>query len=80
MLSKRDLLPAGAELPALDAPDATGMLAVSSAAGTGLDELKEYLWKFVETARTAEPAPDALGLPDDADAYPLEYEEDGPDE
>ncbi len=80
VLSKRDLLPAGAELPALDAPDATGMLAVSSAAGTGLDELKEYLWKFVETARTAEPAPDALGLPDDADAYPLEYEEDGPDE
>jgi hypothetical protein len=29
---------------------------VSSAAGTGLDELKEFLWKFVETAK-AEDAP-----------------------
>ena len=28
----------------LQAPEAAGMLAVSSAAGTGLEELKEYLW------------------------------------
>ena len=51
VLTKRDLLPAGDPLPALDAPDAAGMLAISSAAGTGLEELKEYLWRFVETAK-----------------------------
>ncbi len=51
LLTKRDLLPAGAELPALVAPDAAGMLALSSAAGTGLDEVKEFLWKFVEAAK-----------------------------
>jgi hypothetical protein len=27
---------------------------VSSAAGTGLEEVKEYLWKFVETAKAQE--------------------------
>jgi len=51
LLTKRDLLPAGAELPALIAPDAAGVLALSSAAGTGLDEAKEFLWKFVEAAK-----------------------------
>ena len=53
LLSKRDLLPSGDPLPAIDAPDAAGVLAVSSAAGTGLEELKEFLWKFVEQAKTA---------------------------
>ena len=53
LLSKRDLLPPGDPLPATDAPDATGVLAVSSAAGTGLEELKEFLWKFVEQAKAA---------------------------
>ena len=33
------------------APEAAGVLAVSSAAGTGLEELKEFLWKFVEAAK-----------------------------
>jgi GTP-binding protein len=56
LLTKQDLLPAGAPLPALDAPAAAGVLAVSSVAGSGLDELKEFLWRFVQTARTAEPA------------------------
>ena len=37
-----------------EAPDAAGILAVSSAAGTGLEELKEFLWKFVEEAKRAE--------------------------
>jgi GTP-binding protein len=54
LLTKRDLLPPGDALPALNAPDAAGVLAVSSAAGTGLEELKEYLWKFVEAAKATE--------------------------
>ena len=56
LLTKRDLLPADAPVPEVDAPDAAGILTVSSAAGTGLEELKEYLWKFVEAAK-AEDAP-----------------------
>src|SRR6185437_8949064 len=51
LLTKRDLLPAGSPLPALDAPAAAGVLAVSSVAGIGLEELKEFLWKFVEQAK-----------------------------
>jgi len=53
LLTKRDLLPADDPVPAVAAPDAAGILAVSSAAGTGLEELKEFLWKFVETAKAA---------------------------
>ena len=56
LLTKRDLLPPGHPLPVVAAPEAAGVLSVSSAAGTGLDELKEFLWKFVETAK-AEDAP-----------------------
>ena len=54
VLTKRDLLPPGDPVPRLHAPEAAGVLAISSAAGSGLDELKEFLWKFVETAKTAE--------------------------
>jgi GTP-binding protein len=80
VLSKRDLLPEGAELPALDAPDAAGILAVSSASGSGIEELIEYLWRFIEAARAAEPAADPLALPDDADDdLPLDYEDDPDD-
>jgi GTPase len=49
--SKRDLLPADAALPALNASAARGMLAVSSAARTGLDQFKAALWSLVEAAR-----------------------------
>ena len=55
LLTKRDLLPPGASLPVLRAPEASGQLAVSSVAGGGLDELKEHLWKFVELAKAADP-------------------------
>ncbi|HET7023891.1 MAG TPA: GTPase ObgE [Gemmatimonadales bacterium] len=48
VLTKRDLLGPGVPVPTIAAPDATGILTLSSAAGTGLEELKEYLWKFVE--------------------------------
>jgi GTP-binding protein len=54
ILTKRDLLPADAELPRVDAPGAAESLVISSAAGTGLDELKEHLWRFVEAAREGE--------------------------
>jgi GTP-binding protein len=63
LLTKRDLLPPEQPLPAMPAPDAAGLLAVSSVAGTGLEELKEFLWKFVEQAKGVEgesAEPDAL--------------------
>ena len=56
LLTKRDLLPPGDPVPSIDAAEAAGILAVSSAAGTGLEEVKEYLWKFVEEAK-AQDAP-----------------------
>jgi GTP-binding protein len=56
LLTKRDLLAHAAPVPTLEAPHAAGVLAISSVAGTGLDELKEYLWREVQRARTAEPA------------------------
>ncbi|HEY8259135.1 MAG TPA: GTPase ObgE [Gemmatimonadales bacterium] len=54
VLTKRDLLPEGDALPAVDATESAGTLAISSAAGTGVEELKEFLWKFVERAKAAE--------------------------
>ena len=54
LLTKQDLLPAGSPVPALRTPDAAGVLAISSVAGTGLDDLKEFLWRLVQTARTVE--------------------------
>jgi 50S ribosomal subunit-associated GTPase HflX len=65
VLSKRDLLPAGDPLPQLELDDARGVIAVSSAAGTGLEELKDYLWKAVSEVRgeeTAAGGPDELGV------------------
>jgi GTP-binding protein len=56
ILTKRDLLEAGAPLPQLHAPAAVATLAISSASGTGMEELKEYLWKLVEQAKAAEAA------------------------
>jgi GTPase len=55
ILTKRDLLPPGDPLPELHAPDAAGVRAVSSVAGSGVEELKEYLWKLVEEAKAADP-------------------------
>ncbi len=51
ILTKRDLLPADAAVPQVDDDGAAGQLAISSVAGTGLDALKEFLWRFVEAAR-----------------------------
>jgi len=52
LLTKLDLLGPGHPPPALEAPAAAGVLAASSASGQGIEELKEYLWKFVEQARS----------------------------
>ena len=49
--SKRDLLPADAELPALHAPDARAVVAVSSAARSGLEQFSATVWSLVEAAR-----------------------------
>ncbi len=67
LLSKRDLLPESADVPAVNAPDAAGVFAISSAAGTGLEALNEFLWRFVETARAAEPEPVDLPADDDVE-------------
>jgi GTP-binding protein len=56
VLTKRDLLPADAVLPVLNAPDAADQLAISSASGAGIEQLEERLWTFVQAARAAEPA------------------------
>ncbi len=53
ILSKRDLLAPDADVPALHAPDAAGTVTISSAAGTGLDELKEELWRFIRAQKQA---------------------------
>ena len=45
VLTKRDLLPADHPLPRLERPTRSACRAVSSAAGPGMEELKEYLWK-----------------------------------
>jgi GTPase len=51
ILTKRDLFPAGESLTQIRAPDAVGVREVSSVAGLGIEELKEYLWTLVEEAR-----------------------------
>jgi GTP-binding protein len=54
LLTKMDLQRPGDPIPQLDAPGAAGALPVSSASGQGIEELKEYLWRFVERAKQAE--------------------------
>jgi GTPase len=56
LLSKRDLLPPETPLPQLETPGALGTLGFSSVSGSGLDDLKEYLWRAVaQIRRAAEP-------------------------
>lgn len=65
VLTKRDLLPEGDAVPVLDARDAAGQLTISSASGTGLEELKEYLFRFVAEAKATE-------VPTEAEEWPSE--------
>jgi len=37
--------------PTVSAADAAGVFTISSVSGTGLEDLKEFLWRFVEAAR-----------------------------
>jgi GTP-binding protein len=60
VLTKRDLLPPTASLPVIRASEASGQLAISSVSGTGLDELKEHLWRFVELTKAAETTDEGL--------------------
>jgi GTPase len=55
ILTKRDLQPTDHPLPNLRAAEAAGVQAISSASGEGVEELKEYLWRFVEDAKISEP-------------------------
>jgi GTPase len=54
LLTKRDLIPADAAPPRIDAPAAAGVQAVSSAAGLGMDDLVRRLFRLVEEARAEE--------------------------
>jgi GTP-binding protein len=56
LLTKRDLFPKSDALPVISTPASVQVLAISSAAGLGLEELKEHLWKFVEGAKSQESA------------------------
>jgi hypothetical protein len=53
----------------LDAPQSSGQFVISSVSGTGLEDMKEFLWRFVEVARreAAEAEANALAVdePDD---------------
>jgi GTPase len=78
LLSKRDLLPPGAAIPELEIPGAIGSLAFSSVAGTGLEDLGEYLWKAVQAAKAEEPVNQEMTWPDEDQpepATPLEPDE-----
>jgi GTP-binding protein len=54
VLSKRDMLPEDEPVPEISAPDALTVMTISSAAGTGLEELKEFLWKTVRDVRNSD--------------------------
>jgi GTP-binding protein len=56
VLTKADLLPPGEAPPAIAAPEARAVLAISAVTRQGLDELGERLWTLVEQARAAERA------------------------
>ena len=69
VFTKRDLVPDQASLPHVAGDGAAGQLAISSVAGTGLEDLKEFLWRFVEQARRED-----AGVPEE------ELQPDGPDD
>jgi GTP-binding protein len=79
VLSKRDLLPAGAVVPKVAAPGALDVVSISSAAGIGLEELQELLWRVVQDVRLEERAPDDgpgnNPKDDDDDAWDLDWGE-----
>ncbi len=62
VLTKVDLLPPGTPPPAIDAPAARDVLAISSVARQGIEELKERLWEVVR-ATDGQPSGESVPLP-----------------
>jgi GTP-binding protein len=56
LLTKLDLLSPGSPLPQLRTAGAVEVMAISSATGQGIDELKEHLWRFVEQSKAGDAA------------------------
>ena len=56
LLTKLDLLPPGTPLPELRTAGAVGVMAISSATGQGIDDLKERLWRFVDQTKARDTA------------------------
>ncbi len=56
VLSKRDLFPTEANLPEVIAPDARGIVALSSASRQGLEVFTNQIWHLVDDARRLEQA------------------------
>jgi GTP-binding protein len=56
IITKMDILPPDAESPVVDAPDAWGQFAISSASRRGIDGLLEALWQRVRKTIAAETA------------------------
>jgi GTPase len=65
VLTKRDLLAPGQALPQLKVPGAAAQLAISSATGEGIPELKEQLWNLVERAKAEDTAESATPSAED---------------
>ena len=78
VLTKADLVPDG-RAPELDAPDAAGQFTISSVAGTGLEDLKEFLWRFVEAARREDAEAEQVSASFDDDDEGLFDEDDADD-
>ncbi len=76
VFTKADLLPADAELPPVEAPDAWDIYRISSVARQGLDELLEGFWTRIQEVRERE---DADADPADAHAPPPRELGPGPD-
>jgi GTP-binding protein len=47
VFTKRDLIPLDQPLPALSAPDAVAVLAISAVTGAGLEALTQVLWRLL---------------------------------
>ena len=58
IISKMDLLPADAEPPSIDAPDAWGVFAMSAASRRGIEPLLEALWARVRVTIAEDTEPD----------------------
>jgi GTP-binding protein len=57
VLTKTDLLPAGAASPTVAAPRAHGVIGISAVAGHGLGDLNEHLWTLIAASRAAAAQP-----------------------